>query len=234
MAATQYVATDAHNDIRTEIDTDISTHDSSGTAHNSIRITYFRSSLSTAQDRLDALNAVEIEPYDSTATYSRGSANSIITHSGGLYIYISATERSSNHDPDTQPGYWLELSEGVTYTVLDNNSYRFSARTLVVFDDTDETYLCTTTQTTPRNKAYIRTEAASIGGAFIHLNGTGSAGTTVAANLTGTDGDTLTRITIDGTNYNLPAPMGGGLSSVTSDCNPGWQRHIRFSTWRCR
>ena len=205
-------ATDAHDDIRTEIDTDISTHNTATNAHNDIR-----SSLSTAEDRLDALNAVEIEPYDLTATYSRGSANSIVTHSGGLYIYISATERSSNHDPDTQPGYWLELSEGVTYTVLDNNSYRFSARTLVIFDDTDETYLCTTTQTTPRNKAYIRTEAASIGGAFIHLNGTGSAGTTVAANPSGTDGDTLTRITIDGTNYNLPAPMGGGLSSVTSD-----------------
>ena len=133
-------------------------------AHDDIR-----SLISTAEDRLDALNGLEIEPYSSSATYSRGSANSIVTHSNSLFIYISGTERSSNHDPDTQPGYWLELSEGVTYTVLDNNSYRFSARTLVVFNDTDEVFLCTTTQTTPRNKAYIRAQADTIGGTFINL-----------------------------------------------------------------
>ena len=191
-------ATDAHGDIRTEINTDVTAHDGLGTAHNSIR-----SLISANDDRLDALNALEVGAYSSTATYSRGSANSIVTHSGGLYIYISATERSSGHDPDTQPGYWLLLSEGVTYTVLDNNSYRFSARTIVIFDDTDETYICTTTQTTPRNKAYIRTQAASIGGEFIHLNGAGSGGTTVTANPSGTDGDQLTRLAIGSTNYNL-------------------------------
>ena len=38
-----------------------------------------------------------------------------------------------------------------------------------MFDDTDEVFLCTTTQTTPRGKAYIRAQAGSIGGAFIQL-----------------------------------------------------------------
>ena len=95
----------------------VSAHNTSGTAHNDIR-----SDVSTVEDRLDALDGVEIEPYDSTATYSRGSANSIVTHSSGLFVYISSTERSSGHDPDTQPGYWLKLSEGVAYEVITSGS----------------------------------------------------------------------------------------------------------------
>ena len=82
--------------------------------------------------------------------YSRGSKNSIVTHSGGLFIYISSTERSSgNHDPDTQPGYWLRLSEGMAYEVISSGSHRIAARTIVVNGDNDNVYLCTTTQTTP-------------------------------------------------------------------------------------
>ena len=222
-------ATDAHDDIRTEINTDVEAHDVSTTAHNDIR-----SSISTVEDRLDALDGVTIAAYSATATYSRGSANSIVTHSNSLFIYISGTERSSGHDPDTQPGYWLELSEGVTYTVLDNNSYRFSARTIVVFDDTDEVYLCTTTQTTPRNKAYIRTQAASIGGAFIHLNGVGTGGgftlrqgTTAPASSLGDDGDWYLR-TSNGQWYEKASGAwvsrytdqigmaGGGLTAVST------------------
>ena len=157
-------ATDAHDDIRTEIDTEISTHNSSGTAHNDIR-----SDVSAVEDRLDALDGVEIEAYDSTATYSRGSANSIVTHSSGLFIYISSTERSSGHDPDTQPGYWLELSEGVAYEVISSGSHRIAARTLVVDGATDQVYLCTTTQTTPRDLTYIKAQADTIGGTFIEL-----------------------------------------------------------------
>ena len=157
-------ATDAHEDIRTEIGTDIEAHNVSGTAHADIR-----SDVSTVEDRLDALNGVEIEPYSSSATYSRGSANSIVTHSNGLFIYISSTERSGNHDPDNQPGYWLKLSEGVAYEVISSGSHRIAARTLVVDGATDQVYLCTTTQTTPRDLTYIKDQAASIGGTFIEL-----------------------------------------------------------------
>ena len=115
------------------------------------------------------LAGVEIEAYSSTATYSRGSANSIVTHSNGLFIYISSTERSSNHDPDTQPGYWLKLSEGVTYMVISSGSHRIAARTIVVDGATDQVYLCTTTQTTPRDLTYIKAQADTIGGTFIEL-----------------------------------------------------------------
>ena len=114
-------------------------------------------------------DGIVIAAYDSTATYSRGSANSIVTHASGLFIYISSTERSSGHDPDTQPGYWLDLSEGVTYMVISSGSHRIAARTLVVDGATDQVYLCTTTQTTPRDLTYIKTQADTIGGTFIEL-----------------------------------------------------------------
>ena len=139
-------------------------HNASGTAHQNIR-----SEVSTVEDRLDALDPLEIAAYDATATYSRGSANSIVTHSSGLFIYISSTQRSSGHDPDTQPGYWLDLSEGVTYMVISSGSHRIAARTLVVDGATDQVYLCTTTQMTPRDLAYIQAQAETIGGTFINL-----------------------------------------------------------------
>ena len=112
---------------------------------------------------------LDIAAYSSSATYSRGSDNSIVTHSSGLYIYVSSTERSSDHDPDTHPGYWLELSEGVTYMVISSGSHRIAARTLVVDGATDQVYLCTTTQTTPRDLTYIKAQADTIGGTFIEL-----------------------------------------------------------------
>ena len=123
-------------------------------------IAALRDGVSSALDTLakvaNALgDKVEISAYSSTATYSRGSANSIVTHSSGLFIYISSTERSSGHDPDTQPGYWLKLSEGVAYEVITSGSHRIAARTLVVNGDNDNVYLCTTTQTTPR-EPYLR------------------------------------------------------------------------------
>ena len=184
-------------------------HDSAGTAHNSIR-----SLISANDDRLDAIDVrdiLEIAAYLSNATYSRGSANSIVTHSSGLFIYVSDTERSSNHDPDLHPGYWLKLSEGMTYEVITTGTHRIAARTLVVNGDNDNVYLCTTTQTTPRDLAYIHAQSESVGGSFILLNGAGSGGTTVVANPTGTDGDDLTRVTIGSDNYNIPS---GGVAVV--------------------
>ena len=157
---------------------------------------------------------LDIEAYSSTATYSRGSDNSLVTHSNGLFLYISSTERSSNHDPDNFPGYWLELSEGVTYEVITTGSHRISARTVVINGDNDNVYLCTTTQTTPRDLTYIHSQSESVGGAFILLNGGG--GTTVAANPSGTEGDDLTRITIGGTDYNIAGGGGGGAVVETT------------------
>ena len=142
----------------------VASHNSANTAHNDIR-----STVSALDDRIDAWDPLEIEAYDSTATYSRGSANSIVTHSGGLFIYISATERSSGHDPDNQPGYWYQLNEGVAYEVITSGSHRIAARTLVVDGVTDQVYLCTTTQTTPRDLTYIKAQADTIGGTFIEL-----------------------------------------------------------------
>ena len=163
-------------------------------------IAALRDGVSSALDTLakvaNALgDKVEISAYSSTATYSRGSANSIVTHSSGLFIYISSTERSSGHDPDTQPGYWLKLSEGVAYEVITSGSHRIAARTLVVNGDNDNVYLCTTTQTTPVSLTEIHTASESAGGAFILLNGGGSGGftlrqgTTAPGNSLGDDGD---------------------------------------------
>ena len=227
--AAHNTATDAHDDIRVEIGTDITAHNTAVTAHNDIR-----SDVSDAEDRLDALNALEIEPYDSTATYSRGSANSIVTHSGGLFVYISATERSSGHDPDMQPGYWLELSEGVAYEVISTGSHRISARTLVVNGDNDNVYLCTTTQTTPRDLTYIHAQSESVGGAFILLNGAGTGGgftlrqgATAPASSLGDDGDWYLR-TSNGQWYekasgawesrytDMVGQAGGGLAAVST------------------
>ena len=207
----------------------VAAHNTATDAHNDIR-----SSLSTAEDRLDALNALQIEPYDSTATYSRGSANSIVTHANGLFIYISATERSSGHDPDTQPGYWLELSEGVAYEVISTGSHRIAARTLVVNGDNDNVYLCTTTQTTPRDLAYIQAQSENVGGSFILLNGSGTGGgftlrqgTAAPGSSLGDDGDWYLRTSngqwyekVSGawvSRYTDQVGMaGGGLSAVST------------------
>ena len=147
-----------------DIQAHIAQHDTATDAHDDIR-----SLISTERGRIDALDGVEIEAYSSSATYSRGSANSIVTHSNGLFIYISSTERSSGHDPDEHPGYWFRLNEGVTYQVISSGSHRVSARTLVVDGNTDAVYLCTTTQETARDLAYIEAQAESIGGTFINL-----------------------------------------------------------------
>ena len=83
---------------------------------------------------------------------------------------MSSVERSANHDPGLFPGYWLRLSEGVAYEVITQGAHRIAARTIIVNGDNDRVYLCTTTQTTPRDLAYIHAQAQSVGGAFIWLN----------------------------------------------------------------
>ena len=212
-----------------DIQSAIEAHDTSATAHNDIR-----SDVSDVEDRLDALDGVEIEAYSSTATYSRGSANSIVTHTDGLFIYISSTERSSGHDPDTQPGYWLRLSEGVAYEVITSGSHRIAARTIVVNGDNDNVYLCTTTQTTPRDLDYIHAQSETTGGSFILLNGGGTgggftlrSGSTAPGSTLGDDGDWYLR-TSNGQWYEKASGAwvsrytdqlgmaGGGLTAVST------------------
>lgn len=125
--------------------------------------------LQTAINALTTASGLTILPYSATATYTFGGANSFVTHGNRIYFYRSTVSRSSNHDPGQFPGYWLDLTEGVTYQIIVDGAQRVSARTICVFNDTDEVFLCTTTQTTPRDKAYIRAQAGSIGGAFIQL-----------------------------------------------------------------
>ena len=60
----------------------------------------------------------------------------------------------------------------MAYQVISTGSHRISARTLVVNGDNDAVYLCTTTQTTPRDLTYIHAQAQAVGGSFIHLNRT--------------------------------------------------------------
>ena len=150
----------AHADIRALPEAAVTAHNAAGDAHTDIR---------TLISNLMAASGVTIGAYSDSATYSRGSSNSIVTHGTGLYVYVSGTQRSSNHDPGQFPGYWFKVSEGVTYFVMGDANYTIPARTLVIFDDTDETFLCTTNQHTARNKAYVRAQAASVGGAFIQL-----------------------------------------------------------------
>ena len=61
------------------------------------------------------------------------------------------------------------MSEGVAYEVITSGSHRIAARTLIVDGATDQVYLCTTTQTTPRDLTYIKEQADTIGGTFIEL-----------------------------------------------------------------
>ena len=155
-------AATAHLNLQNVLFAAVAAHNTSAAAHADIR---------TLISSLQAASGVTIGAYSSSSTYARGSSNSIVTHSGGLYMYISATSRSSNHDPGLFPGYWLQLSEGMAYEVITTGAHRISARTIVVDGNNDRVYLCTTTQTTPRDLAYIHAQSQSVGGTFIHLNG---------------------------------------------------------------
>ena len=154
------VSGSAHQDIRALTVAAVAAHDISETAHPDIR---------ALVASLQAASGVTILPYAAGSTYSRGSSNSIVTHADGLFIYISSVERNSDHDPGQHPGYWFQLSEGVGYEVVVSGAHRFSARTIVVDGNTDAVYLCTTTQTTPRDLAHIAAQASSVGGTFIQL-----------------------------------------------------------------
>ena len=126
--------------------------------------------LTAAVAALEAIPGLTIAPYSAQATYVRGGTNSVVTDGSGLYIYVSATSRSSNHDPGQHPAYWFEISEGVSYQVISEiGAVRMAARTLLVFAQNDRVFLCTTAQTTPRDQAYIISNSG-LGQEFIELN----------------------------------------------------------------
>ena len=168
---------DAHPDIRSITPGAISEHNAMDLAHGAAIALH--SAGNPAQPThpdiraliaaLQSAGGVTFAAYSATASYSYGGANSFVTHGNKIYFYRATVTHSSAHDPGQHPGLWLNLTEGVTYQIIVAGAQRVSARTICVFDDTDEIFLCTTTQNTPRDKAYIRAQAGSIGGAFIQI-----------------------------------------------------------------
>ena len=126
---------------------------------------------------------VEIAAYSTTATYSRGSANSIVTFGTGLYVYISGQQRNSGHSPDDHPEYWMDLVRGAEVVVVGSGSHRFKGGTLAIIDD--DVYLATTAISTPRNAAWIADHSDS-GEEFIHLTGSDGGGASSFSDLSGT------------------------------------------------
>ena len=178
-----------------EVAVSITAHNASGTAHNDIR-----SDLSTVEDRLDALDPVEIEAYSSTATYSRGSANSIVTHANHVWVYRS-TPRNTNHDPEQFPQYWWKLDTPIR--ALNHDSATTTHWRSGDFFLTETGELRMATATISASPADIIADHTGADQEFLWLNEAGGGGTTVTANPSGTDGDDITRIAIDGTNYNI-------------------------------
>ena len=146
----------------------ISTHNTSTTAHNDIR-----SDLSDAEDRLDALDPVEIEAYDSTATYSRGSANSIVTHDNHVWIYRS-TQRNTDHDPEQYPQYWWKLDTPIR--VLNHDSSTVTHWRSGDFFLTETGELRMATATISSSPADIISDHTGEDQEFLWLNESGSGG----------------------------------------------------------
>ena len=179
-----------------EVAASITAHDTSGTAHNDIR-----SDVSTVEDRLDALDPVEIEAYSSTSTYSRGSANSIVTHANHVWVYRS-TQRNTNHDPEQFPQYWWKLDTPIR--ALNHDSATTTHWRSGDFFLTETGELRMATATISASPADIIADHTGADQEFLWLNEAGGGGgTTVTANPSGTDGADLTRITIGSTNYNI-------------------------------
>ena len=155
IVAAHNASTTAHADIRALAPAAVTAHNASGAAHADIR------ALVAA---LSAASGLVIAAYSATSTYSRGGANSIVTHSTGLFIYTDTAARNANHDPGTHPGYWYKLSAGVAYQVITSGSHRVAARTVVVNGDNDAVYL--------NLLKLVWVEAAPVG--CLHSRGTAS------------------------------------------------------------
>ena len=147
-------------DVSAQVTGSVETHNTSSTAHADLR---------SIVETLQAAGGVVINPYSATGTYSRGSSNSIVTHANGLYLYISGTQRSTNHDPGLHPEYWFRLDRGAEIMVVGAGNFRYREGTLIV-TTSDEVFIATTDITTPRGLDYVRANSG-VGGEFLELTG---------------------------------------------------------------
>ena len=163
---------------------------------------------------------VVIAPYSATATYSRGSNNSFVTDGGELYVYTSGSERSSNHNPGTNPQYWFRVSHGAEFINVGSGSHRYKAGTFLLVDNA--IYLATTNITTPRAAAYIIANAGD-NQEFLLVNGGSGGGSDLAVQEEGTEvEDATTTINFTGSGATATASSGtvtvdipgGGVSTV--------------------
>ena len=126
--------------------------------------------LQAAIDALSASGGLSPAPYSATATYSLGSANSLITHANNLLVYIHTTELSSNHDPALHPNYWGNLSDLASIVTVDNTTNTHFFRGQLIVTHEDEVYLCATNAqaATARSLQYVK-DNSGIGGEFVNL-----------------------------------------------------------------
>ena len=118
----------------------------------------------------DIANKLQIAAYSTTGSYSRGSANSIVTHGNNVYIYTSGTARTANHDPSTHPNYWANFTTLANTVIVDNTTNTHFRLGNLIITHEDEVYLCATNAQagTARNLAYVKANSG-VGGEFVHL-----------------------------------------------------------------
>ena len=118
-------------------------------------------------------DALKIEAYSSTATYSRGSANSIVTYNNHVYVYISS-QRNTNHDPDNHPQYWWKISTPIR--VLNHDSTTVTHWRSGEFFLTETGELRMATATLSSSPADIIANHTGADQEFIWINEAGGAG----------------------------------------------------------
>ena len=135
----------------------------------------------------DGRGSLKIEAYSSTATYSRGSANSVVTHDNKVWVYVS-TQRNTNHDPEQFPQYWWKIDTPIR--VLNHDSATTAHWRSGDFFLTETGELRMATATISASPADIIADHTGADQEFLWLNEPGGgSGTTVTANPSGTDGD---------------------------------------------
>ena len=158
--------------------------------------------LQDADDVIDLTDGVglDVTAYSASATYSRGSANSIVTHDSHVWVYVSS-QRNTNHDPEQFPQYWWKIDTPIR--VLNHDSATTTHWRSGEFFLTETGELRMATATISASPADIIADHTGADQEFLWLNESGGGGTTVTANPSGTDGADLTRLTIGSTNYNI-------------------------------
>ena len=145
----------------------------------------------TAAAARTALGAgtLTIAAYSATATYVRGSANSIVTFDNHVWVYRS-TQRNTNHSPADHPEYWWKLDTPIR--VLDHDSTTSTNWRSGEFFLTETGQLRICTATISASPASIIADHTGADQEFLWLNepagndGTGLTVVTSDATLTGT------------------------------------------------